>query len=526
MEALAKASQPMINIDVNTLGILAPQPSVKKKRNRDTLTPMAHDLRYAKHTLMDPTALKKALLITPEKELSKIRKAHVASTANAEQVAIWRIPLVQIMHVAIPTARYDEYHDDRRQAIRFLYNAVFGAPAEEEWHSRKLVPNICIYLGIPQNSHSKVKKILLDIASGNFVAGIGRKSGAGRKRIIDQGSAQASIIYNCLRGSLTVRDTTCVLNMYRENNHMPIVSRSCIQTFIETSDCIKTRKRAQKKSGRDDPSCAWAVARLQQCLQWKHQIYLGRLADDNPEKTSSPIPPIYFDGVAFWDEHHRQIILGDANVYQHKVSVDVCGKVVSPDKGGVFGPSRDITSVKYPGEGRACCGVAVTTSPDGVSEGVRAKLFNYTGCKVVSDAAFQIAIQEEMRRVLPLKGVWRGPTFGYKERYGEDHYLDEVRKVVRKTLVSVHELIDHVISESRELFKGKNHQDTFLIFHDGLVMWWTPEAQTYIESLGFKDRQLRCLGDTNKGTRYHFKVVGDSPELCRGLDSTLPPHIF
>ena len=258
MEALAKASQPMIIIDVDTLDVLAPEPRVKRTRNRDTLTPTAHELRCANHTLMDPTLLTHAVLITPEFELSRIRKAHVASKASAEQAVIRRTPLVQIVQVATPAARYDEFHEDRRQAIRFLYHAVFGAPAEEEWHSLKLVPNICNYLGIPQNSHSKVKKILLDIAAGNFVAGIGRKPGAGRKAIIDHGSPQASIIYNCLRGNLTVRETTCVLNMYRENNHMSIVSRSCVQTFIETSDCIKTRKRAQKKSGRDDPSCAAA----------------------------------------------------------------------------------------------------------------------------------------------------------------------------------------------------------------------------------------------------------------------------
>lgn len=30
---------------------------------------------------------------------------------------------------------------------------------------------------------------------------------------------------------------------------------------------------------------------------------------------------------------------------------------------------------------------------------------------------------------------------------------------------------------------------------------------------------MLCLGDTNRGTIYLNKVVGNSPELCRGLDS-------
>jgi hypothetical protein len=52
-------------------------------------------------------------------------------------------------------------------------------------------------------------------------------------------------------------------------------------------------------------------------------------------------------------------------------------------------------------------------------------------------------------------------------------------------------------------------------------VWWTAEAQQYIADKGFAYRQVRCMGDTNKavGARYKNKVVGDSLELCRGLDA-------
>ncbi len=36
--------------------------------------------------------------------------------------------------------------------------------------------------------------------------------------------------------------------------------------------------------------------------------------------------------------------------------------------------------------------------------------------------------------------------------------------------------------------------------------------------LGFRNLQLRCLGDTNSRTIYEVKLVGNSPEICRGLD--------
>ena len=47
-------------------------------------------------------------------------------------------------------------------------------------------------------------------------------------------------------------------------------------------------------------------------------------------------------------------------------------------------------------------------------------------------------------------------------------------------------------------------------------------AQAHMEGLGFKDRQLRILGDENNAKvpkHYKWKLVGDSPEVCRGLDA-------
>ena len=38
---------------------------------------------------------------------------------------------------------------------------------------------------------------------------------------------------------------------------------------------------------------------------------------------------------------------------------------------------------------------------------------------------------------------------------------------------------------------------------------------------GFKDRQLRAWGSTNKSTRYHRKLVGNRPEMM-----PLDAHLF
>jgi hypothetical protein len=62
-------------------------------------------------------------------------------------------------------------------------------------------------------------------------------------------------------------------------------------------------------------------------------------------------------------------------------------------------------------------------------------------------------------------------------------------------------------------------EETFLIYHDALCLWWSKESQKYIQEKGFEHRQWKCEDPTNRDNRYSRKLVGDSPELCRGLDS-------
>ena len=58
------------------------------------------------------------------------------------------------------------------------------------------------------------------------------------------------------------------------------------------------------------------------------------------------------------------------------------------------------------------------------------------------------------------------------------------------------------------------HESDFFIYHDALSAWWEKEAQEHMASLGYADRQVRCIGDTNADfARYKGCLVGDSPEL-------------
>ena len=197
------------------------------------------------------------------------------------------------------------------------------------------------------------------------------------------------------------------------------------------------------------------------------------------------------------------------------------GTPASPEEGGVFPPEQPTTSIKFPGEARGLFGAAIRKKEDGTYEGVKAPVFNYTGRQVVSMSGYNTAVKQELKRVMELRGVWRTEGYGYQQRY-PDTWEAEVRAKVDQKLCNVKDLIDHVITESSAIYEGTEHANTFRIFHDGLSMWWDKDAQDYIRERGFYDRQLKAKDPTNHNElckRYRNKLTGDSPELCRALDS-------
>ena len=310
---------------------------VAKKRNRNVLLDTPQQEKYAAISQKNGgLQISKAVKTTAEIIIRKFIRAKNASIAAA---TTWEQPRNIEPIDAFPAFEeligdYADYYRDRRICIKYLYIAIFGAPPEEMWKEMRLVLGICGILDIKyDNSHTAVRNVLLEIVQ-NLQHYDGRiNHGGGRKAIIEHGTVQAEIVYKGLQQNLTARDVTCVINMFRTEIEEHLISRSAIQAFIAKSECIKTRKRQLKKSGRDDPDCNWARCRLAQANQWKEQFRLGELPPDHPDLINPIFPPLYLDGIIFWDEHHRQVILGNANIYQHQVSIGGDGIVASPADG-------------------------------------------------------------------------------------------------------------------------------------------------------------------------------------------------
>ena len=399
----------------------------------------------------------------------------------------------------------------RRFAIYYLFKVKHELCPEEEWHRRNIVVNISNDLGIPSGSRQSVINILRNILktpNDELYDPNANMSSRGRHGSIEPDSTEAQLVYNALEKGISICQTAVILNLYRESL-IPIkdpISWSTVERFIEASPVVYRHRRQTKKSGKDDVDSTWAIARVQQCQQFIRQL-------DNGE--------INVHAIAFWDEHHQKVRLGHYSKYETLVARNSSGVAISPHCGGIFPPEMPNTTMKYPGEARGCFGVAIVTDMHGQNpRGERMVPLNYTGRQVVGVNRYKQLKQAEMDRVKNLGGIWGKPGNGYEERYGPDweQYLElKMRGPLKVCCIT--ELIKHVVDESTRIYAGSLYKDSFLIFHDGLSAWWEKGAQDYLHSLGFRDRQLKCLDPTNIDNRYRNKVVGDSPEICRGLDS-------
>ena len=300
---------------------------------------------------------------------------------------------------------------------------------------------------------------------------------------------------------------------------MSIVSLSAVEAFVLRSDIIDRSKRLSCKSGKKDVESPWAKARLQQFLQFQYQLEYGDVLEQGIPFCAPPqykdAPAMHLDGIVWWDEHHRKVILGHVSKFENRVAM-LDGVATAVGEGGVLPAKSHNTVTKYAKEARGLFGVAVV---NGV--GMKAAPFTYTNRLVVGIKRWNAEQDAELVRVQSLGKAWGVAGAGYVQRYG-DEWQDRVKETVNKQYCSIMELIDHMIAESEKLYKGTKYEKTFLMFHDALSTYFETEAQAYMKHRGYKDRMVRCYGDTNSDIkRYQNKLVGDTPELC-----PLDAHLF
>jgi hypothetical protein len=273
-------------------------------------------------------------------------------------------------------------------------------------------------------------------------------------------------------------------------------------------------KAGSKKSGKVDPGCTWAKARLAQCEM------LNRMLSGKDMKKGEW--RIYADGIFFFDQRHQKCQLGGTcgmkHLWRYPINPET-GDLLAESEGGVMQEPRSATTVKFPKEARHCFGVASPTE-GGTRTSYKADPFCYTGRLVIGVKRYKKEQKAELRRVLPMKGCWKTAGYGYKERWPQT-WEQQLKTKLDQKYCCVTEMIDWLVEEAREAFKGTAREDDFSIYGDGLSSFWEKGAQEYFEETYPAEfsRLIRCVGSVNKDTRYHGKVVGDSPEV-----SSNSPH--
>ena len=164
--------------------------------------------------------------------------------------------------------------------------------------------------------------------------------------MIEHDSEEAEIIFRGLTAGIGVYTVTTLVNEYRINEKKHPISCSAVQGFTLSCSTINKSKRVHQKSGKDDKGTAWASARLNQCVEWKERIELGNAGGNVPNMNfEGNMKPIYLDGIAWFDENHKKVILGFTSKIEHRISRNPeTGVPCSPEDGGIF---PDITYILY-----------------------------------------------------------------------------------------------------------------------------------------------------------------------------------
>ena len=208
--------------------------------------------------------------------------------------------------------------------------------------------------------------------------------------------------------------------------------------------------------------------------------------------TGCNVLPIWWDGILWVDENHiRQVIGGNGHdssfsSKQYLIAMDPnTGEHKPLAKGGKMPMRKQKTVPKYPQEARACYGIAVPTVRDEPRPAM-IQPWSYTGKKLISYKMWKQKVnQENESKRKSQRKEWKNLNSNnpYKERYGEDHWEEEIAKsTALKPFTSVHHLFLHLVGEGNCIFKDTKRADTWMLYHDHLKIFWEKDTIEFIKN--------------------------------------------
>jgi hypothetical protein len=228
-------------------------------------------------------------------------------------------------------------------------------------------------------------------------------------------------------------------------------------------------KVGKRKQGSSDENAPWSKARMGWVTQLRVRLGTLTLPDDAPAQFKN-LPSLNVTQIAFWDEMHKEQVIGYAGNRSYRFSVDANGKY--DPNGKATKEISSISHLKYPQQGRLLLGVAAVKLLDGQVQGRRCMPYCYTGKTVVTIAVYNELMESEMRRVKSLKDGGPGWVQSFREPgviyEAETLAAVKVTGMGKKTLeqlastniVTVGELKKATINQMQTIAKNKDNKLT------------------------------------------------------------------
>ena len=187
--------------------------------------------------------------------------------------------------------------------------------------------------------------------------------------LIPPESYQSQLLADFIEWDFGFSEATNFLNLYREEQGLPHVGRSCVYEAVKKMKPVVT-KVGKRQQGNSDPTSSWAIANYRwsvQVLLRMKEITVDKIPTDLWERKDGPLPD-YFDPekltpidpkfIAYWDETHKKQRIGkfkNGNNIQYRFKRNADGKVTM-DKGGQLQDPGEEYKMKYEQEARMCTG--------------------------------------------------------------------------------------------------------------------------------------------------------------------------
>ena len=238
----------------------------------------------------------------------------------------------------------------RRQAITYFYRLYFC----DEPNIDDIITPIMKHCSIPDNSRRGVRKIVESLRKAqeeeeaNLHPTKKQKLGSGGSEgIIREDSIDSIIICNLIQHGVSGAEVSSIINerwiLEAKQKDLEIdvtrvrqISKNAIYGFIKRSPMIKRYRRMSKKTGKTDKESQWARSRVIQCNHYLKEMTLSYGMRPWPQYCL----PLIVEEIVWFDEKHKQCILGCASKHEYLVARNVFDQNPTlPEFGGVF-PKR------------------------------------------------------------------------------------------------------------------------------------------------------------------------------------------